>query len=81
MNLKQQGEQTRQRILNAIVDYMMRNGFPPSIREIGEAVGLSSTSSVLTQLRHMELDGMIERGMNGENRTIRVPGIRYIDER
>ena len=81
MTKKEQGIQTRERMLNVIVNYMMRNGFPPSIREIGQAAGLKSTSTIVHHLRLMELNGMIERGMDGENRTIRVPGIRYIDER
>lgn len=72
---------TENEILDMIVSYMIRNGFPPTVREIGDAVGLKSSSSVESRLRKMELKGMIERGMNGEPRTIRVKGVRYIDER
>lgn len=81
MNLKRQGEQTRQKILNAIVSYMMAHGYPPTVREISEKTGLSSTSSIQRQLHRMELDGMITRGLDNEPRTIGVPGIRYVDER
>jgi repressor LexA len=42
---------TRQRrILEVIRDAVADRGYPPSIREIGEAVGLTSTSSVHSQL-------------------------------
>ena len=69
----------RQKILDAIVAYMLRQGYPPTIREIGEAVGLKSTSTVESHLRRMELEGMILR--NEGPRTIEVPGVRYVDER
>ena len=72
---------TREHILDVIVAHMIRNGFPPTVREIGDAVGLKSSSSVESRLRQLELDGLIERGANGEPRTIRVPGVRYVDER
>ena len=72
---------TREHILDVIVAYMVRNGFPPTVREIGEAVGLKSSSTVESHLRKLELDGKIDRGANSEPRTIRVKGVRYIDER
>jgi repressor LexA len=36
----------RRQIVEVIDDSVRRNGYPPSMREIGEAVGLASTSSV-----------------------------------
>src|SRR6202035_4165344 len=45
----------RQRtILNVIRESVTTRGYPPSIREIGDAVGLTSTSSVAHQLRTLE---------------------------
>ena len=45
----------RQRnIINAIQNNIKIHGFPPSFREIGEAVGLRSPSSVKHQLRTLE---------------------------
>ena len=41
-------------IVEVIDDSVRRNGYPPSMREIGEAVGLASTSSVAYQLSVLE---------------------------
>jgi len=73
---KEHGEEVRQRILEVIITYMMRNDFPPSTREIGELVGLKSTSTVNHHLNVMCEQGMIDY-CEGQPRTIRVPGIRY----
>ncbi|MEU3704866.1 transcriptional repressor LexA [Streptomyces anulatus] len=49
------GLTTRQsHIVKAIRDHVERTGYPPSMREIGAAVGLSSTSSVAHQLAALE---------------------------
>jgi repressor LexA len=53
---------TRQkRILDVIRDAVADRGYPPSIREIGEAVGLTSTSSVHSQLEALQRKGFIRR--------------------
>jgi len=53
---------TRQRrILDVIRDAVADRGYPPSIREIGEAVGLTSTSSVHSQLEALKRKGFIRR--------------------
>ena len=48
-----------------ILDYLkkeiLRRGFPPSVREIGEAVGLKSTSSVHAHLEALEKKGYIRK--------------------
>lgn len=49
----------QQWILNAIHEHIARRGYPPSIREICNAVGLSSTSSVYSHLRTIEARGYI----------------------
>ena len=54
----------QQRILNVIRDSLEDRGYPPSIREIGEAVGLASSSSVAHQLRVLEQKGFIKRDPN-----------------
>lgn len=52
----------------AILEYISRSvegrGYPPSMREIGDAVGLSSLSSVTHQLSRLELAGHIRRDPN-----------------
>ncbi len=55
----------RQRtILNVIRASVTSRGYPPSIREIGDAVGLTSTSSVAHQLRTLERKGYLRRDAN-----------------
>ena len=55
----------RQRtILNVIRASVSSRGYPPSIREIGDAVGLTSTSSVAHQLRTLERKGYLRRDPN-----------------
>jgi len=51
----------QQRILAVIRDSMMKRNYAPSMREIGEAVGLSSTASVSHQLNKLEMLGFISR--------------------
>jgi repressor LexA len=52
----------------AILDFIQRavatRGYPPSMREIGDAVGLSSLSSVTHQLNQLELSGYLRRDPN-----------------
>src|ERR1700684_1055278 len=55
----------RQRtILDVIRASVSSRGYPPSIREIGDAVGLTSTSSVAHQLRTLERKGFLRRDPN-----------------
>ena len=55
----------RQRtILEVIRTSVTERGYPPSIREIGDAVGLTSTSSVAHQLRTLERKGYLRRDPN-----------------
>ncbi|HEY1840890.1 MAG TPA: transcriptional repressor LexA [Mycobacterium sp.] len=55
----------RQRtILDVIRGSVTTRGYPPSIREIGDAVGLTSTSSVAHQLRALEKKGFLRRDPN-----------------
>jgi repressor LexA len=51
-------------VLNVIRDSVRRRGYPPSMREIGEAVGLQSTSSVRHQLVTLESKGYLHRDAN-----------------
>ncbi|MCZ4500342.1 MAG: lexA [Marmoricola sp.] len=54
----------QQRILTVLRDAIENRGYPPSIREIGEEVGLASSSSVAHQLRVLESKGFIKRDPN-----------------
>jgi repressor LexA len=48
-------------ILEAIQQSVTSRGYPPSMREIGDAVGLASLSSVTHQLKQLELSGYLRR--------------------
>ena len=54
----------QRRILEFIRDWVERYGYPPSVREIGEAVGLVSPSSVAYQLKELERKGFLRRDPN-----------------
>ncbi|WP_092786887.1 transcriptional repressor LexA [Actinokineospora terrae] len=56
--------QRQRQVLEVIRSWVQRNGYPPSVREIGEAVGLTSTSSVAYQLRALEEKGYLRRDPN-----------------
>lgn len=51
----------QQDILNFIKDEVKQKGYPPSVREIGEAVGLASSSTVHGHLARLESKGLIRR--------------------
>ncbi|MCU1571273.1 MAG: repressor LexA [Naasia sp.] len=54
----------QQAILEVIARSVASRGYPPSMREIGDAVGLSSLSSVTHQLNQLELSGYLRRDPN-----------------
>ena len=51
----------QQRILQVIREFTNQRGYPPSVREIGERVGLSSSSTVQSHLNTLERRGLIKR--------------------
>src|SRR5438270_13861142 len=55
LSLRQEG------ILKFIREFSTGNGYPPTIREIGKQVGISSTSVVNYNLDKLEKEGLIER--------------------
>ncbi len=65
--------QRQQHILEFIRQYGEEHGFPPTIREIGQAVGISSTSVVKYNLEQLEKKGLLERS-NEISRGIRLTG-------
>ena len=74
----------QRRVLEEIRDSVERRGYPPSMREIGLAVGLTSPSSVAHQLAALERKGFLRRDPN-RPRAIEVfmpgeaRGVRYHD--
>lgn len=77
-NMIEHSGEVRMMIYNYIVDYLEEHGYPPSIREIADGVGVRTASTV-----HHHLCTMFERGVletdakPGASRAIRVPGYRF----
>jgi len=69
----------QQKILDVIRESMTSRNYAPSMREIGESVGLSSTASVSHQLNKLELLGFISRDPR-RPRTIDLLGVEYESE-
>lgn len=59
----------QQKIYDYLVSCIREQGYPPSVREIGEAVGLKSPSTVHFHLKHLEEAKYIEKGA-GKGRAI-----------
>ncbi len=51
----------QQEIWDFLVDYVDRHGYPPTVREIGQAVGLASPSTVHAHLANLERAGLLKR--------------------
>jgi repressor LexA len=51
----------QQEIWDFLVDYVDQHGYPPTVREIGEAVGLASPSTVHAHLANLERAGLLKR--------------------
>lgn len=81
MNLtsKEKGKQTRELILQAIINYIKENGYPPTVRELMDITG-RSLSCVHTQLQIMERMNMIKLGEYGSPRAISVPGYYFLND-
>jgi repressor LexA len=70
----------QQEIWGFLVDYVDRHGYPPTVREIGEAVGLASPSTVHAHLANLERAGLLRRdptkpralGLVGHRRALPV---------
>lgn len=71
----------QRRVLEVIKESVERRGYPPSMREIGDAVGLTSTSSVAHQLASLQRMGYLRRDPNRPRAVeIRLPEGANADE-
>ncbi len=58
-------------ILQFVNDFIRENGFAPSVREIGSAVGLRSTATVSYHLQQLQEKGLLQSsGKKGQKRTL-----------
>lgn len=58
-------------ILDFIKTFMVKHGFPPTIREIGEGLGISSPATIHAHLKNLETRGVIRRN-DTKNRAIEL---------
>jgi repressor LexA len=70
--------QRQREIWEFIVAYVDRHGYPPTVREIGEAVGLASPSTVHAHLANLERVGLIRRDPT-KPRAIELSGHRRVE--
>jgi repressor LexA len=65
----------QRKVLQVIRESVQQRGYPPSMREIGEAVGLTSTSSVSYQLSTLQRKGYLRRDISRPRSVeVRLPG-------
>lgn len=67
----------RERVYNFIVEFIKKNGYAPSVREICVGTDLSSTSSVYAHLLKLEDEGKI-RMKKKSTRAIKVIGFQFV---
>lgn len=71
--MRKQYTEARSQVLQAIKDFQTKNGYFPSYREIGAAVGIASVSTIWFHIDSLLQDGLIEREI-GKARGLRLPG-------
>lgn len=64
---------TKEKVLAAIISFYEEHGYAPTIREIGEMVGLKSPSSVHAYLTRLFIEGKLETDHPESPRAIRIP--------
>lgn len=69
----------QQQIYNYILQFTNEHGYPPSVREIGAAVGLKSPSTVHFHMKGLEEAGVIVKA-EGKTRAISLPGATVAEE-
>src|SRR6059058_1994391 len=70
----------QQEIWDFLVDYVDRHGYPPTVREIGERVGLASPSTVHAHLANLERAGFLKRDPT-KPRALELTGLRRPEAR
>lgn len=70
---------TTERVYNFLVEYVTNNGYPPTIREIGNGVGLKSTQTVCSHLKRLQTMGLIHTEET-KPRAISIVGYKFVKE-
>jgi SOS-response transcriptional repressor LexA len=72
--MQESSPKMERRILDYLVDYLKRNTYQPSIREIGKRFGIKSTKTVSEHLQALADKGYIEREAS-RSRGVRILGL------
>src|SRR5260221_14203273 len=70
--MTKQDQQRAERILTYIRETIDERGYPPSVREIAEAVGLASTSAAHHHLTKLEREGRLQKAAT-RSRALTIP--------
>lgn len=71
----------KEKVLNAIVEYIREHQYPPSIIELCDITGLKSTSSIHGYINKLLEEGLLETDCGiGAPRALRVPGYKFVKE-
>lgn len=65
-------------ILNFIKEYVEKHCYAPSIREIGEGVGMKSSSSVHFHVSNLIYNGLLETDHTNTPRALRIAGYKLV---
>lgn len=69
----------KEKILNAVIDYIAEHQYPPSMRELCGITGLKSTSSINRYITKLLEEGKLETDCGiGSPRALRVPGYKFV---
>lgn len=75
--IKRKRGENKERIYSFLVNYLMENGFAPTVREISMGIGLNSTYSVHRHLQKLEDEGRIQMRRNSP-RAIKLVGYELV---
>ena len=62
-----------------IISYIQQNGYPPTVREIADGIGVASTSTVSNRLLKLDRDGWIKVKLSS-SRAIKVIGYKFVKD-
>ncbi len=69
----------KEKTLNAVIGYIAKHQYPPSVRELCDITGLKSTSSINRYITKLLEEGKLETDCGiGSPRALRVPGYKFV---
>lgn len=78
MSERKWSDDSKQKILDAVILFFENHGYSPTIREICDMTGLTSTSTVHYHISRLVAEGKLNIGDYKSSRTITVPGYEFV---